>query len=304
MTTEPISQESEQIEKCSFITIVGATNVGKSTLVNALVGSKVSIVTYKPQTTRIRIMGILTEPPTQLIFVDTPGIFTTNQPFEKNMLQEALTGMEEAEKILFMVDARKGICKNTKIAIQRLEKIAKRPNVKIIICINKVDLVKKTDLLALITKLQSLSTNIFMISALKKDGVEQLKQYLMDDAEEGMWLYPEDQTANITERLLASEITREKLFILMQQELPYSLMVKTEKFEERKKDIKLYQTIYIEKESQKTIIVGKRGANIKKIGEMSRHELAKMFGKKVHLFLFVKVRGNWKQKPDIWAEED
>jgi len=274
------------MQKCSFIAMVGAPNVGKSTLVNKLVGRKVSIVTFKAQTTRNRILGILTEAPTQLIFIDTPGIFTSNQRFERRMVNEAFSGIEEANLSILLVDAKKGICKNTQLAIDRLE------GKKVAIVINKIDLIEKSKLLALTAELQPISQDIFMISALKGDGVNDLKKYMFDNADEGDWLYPEDQISNLAERILAAEITREKLFVKLEKELPYSLTVKTEEFEEREKDIKIYQTIYVERLGQKKIIT----SNIKDIGVMARKEINRLLGKTVHLFLFVKVKSDWKDK--------
>jgi GTP-binding protein Era len=229
----------------------------------------------------------LTVPPAQLIFIDTPGIFVSKEKYEKKMVKEAFYGMDEADMNILIVDAKKGICSNTETAIKRL-----KGKENVIIAINKVDVVDKRKLLELAAKLQTLSDKIFMISALKGDGVEDIKEYLLENAQEGGWLYPEDQISNIAERVLAGEITREKLFIRLEKELPYSLTVITDEFVEREKDIKIYQTIYVERVGQKKIIT----SHIKDIVIMSRKELTRLFEKTVHLFLFIKVKSDWKDK--------
>lgn len=285
-------QKSEK--RCGFAVIVGAPNTGKSTLTNALIGAKVSIVSPKAQTTRSRITGITISGDTQIILVDTPGIFelrgNLNNKFNKAIVDTAKNSIEGCDFIFYMIDSSKGLRKNDNEALQYLSQF-KTPKILIL---NKIDLISKPKLLDLTQELNAKAefAKTFMISASKKDGVEQIENFLRDNLPKSNWLYPEDEISTAPAKFLASEITREKLFINLDEELPYSLIVETEKFEERDNDIKIHQTIHTSSDMHKRMIVGRQGAMIKKIGQQSRRELEKLFEKKIHLFLFVKVREN------------
>lgn len=279
----------------SFIAILGAPNAGKSTLVNRLIGSKVSIVSPKVQTTRSRIRGILVEGETQLVLVDTPGIFKASQRFERAMVASAWTEAGESDQRIVLVDAQKGVDKNTTSILKQLAD----NHQKAILVINKIDLVAKEKLLPLIAELNSfpIFTETFLISAQTGEQVDSLKEYLIRQAPVGMWLFPEDQLSDLPNRLFAAEITREKLFMNLQQELPYTLAVETTSFHETENSMRIEQTIYVERAGLKPIIVGRNGQMIKKIGESARKELSHLFGKNVHLFLFVKVKEKWTSDP-------
>lgn len=289
----------KQPMRAGFIAILGAPNAGKSTLLNAMLGTKLAIVTPKVQTTRSAIRGICMAGQSQMVFVDTPGIFEAEQRFEKAMVASAWAGAADADEVLVLVDATRPISKNTRAIISALQE----QKVKAILALNKVDAAKKDKLLALAQELNDTNvfSDVFMISAQDGDGVADLKKHLASAMPEGHWFYPEDQLTDISERLLASEITREKLFMQLEQELPYSLTVETEAFEQQKNgSIKINQVIYVQRESQKTIVLGKGGQRIKAVGEAARTELSKLWDCKVHLFLFVKVREKWKENPEIY----
>lgn len=275
----------------AFVAVLGAPNAGKSTLVNRLVGAKISIVSPKVQTTRSRIRGIFVEDNTQLILVDTPGIFKPGRRLDRAMVASAWTEAEESDLRMLLVDAVKGIDKNTQSIISNLQNNKQ----KCILVINKIDLVSKDKLLPLIASLNKagIFTDTFLISAETGENVEELKQHLIKRAPKGMWMYPDDQLTDLPNRLFAAEITREKLFMALQQELPYSVAVQTTSFKEQKNGIRIEQTIYVEREGQKSIVLGKNGQMIKKVGERARYELSKLFEIPVHLFLFVKVKENW-----------
>lgn len=281
--------------KFSFVAILGAPNAGKSTLVNKLVGAKVSIVSPKVQTTRSRIRGILVEDNTQLVLVDTPGIFNASARFERAMVASAWTESDDADIRMLVIDALKGVEKNTQAIINKLQQDKK----KAILVLNKIDLVKKENLLPLIESLSKykIFTEVFMVSAQTGQEIDALKDHLIQKAPKGEWMFPEDQLSDLPNRLFAAEVTREKLFLLLQKELPYTLSVETASFQENEKAIRIEQTIYVERAGLKGIILGKNGQMIKKIGEVSRHELERLFEKKVHLFLFVKVKENWRTDP-------
>jgi GTP-binding protein Era len=284
--------------RCGFVALVGAPNAGKSTLLNTLVGAKVSIVSPKIQTTRARITAIAIEGASQLVFVDTPGIFTKiNHRLEKAMVAAAWSGAADADVVVILVDAERGIDRNTRAILAGL---AKRQR-GIYLAINKVDLVKRTKLLGLAEELNNLASieQIFMISALNGDGVEELRSALAAAVPEGPWHYPEDQLADIPERLLAAEITREKVFLQLHQELPYAITVETENWKEGKDgSLRIEQVIYVRRDTQKAIVLGKKGHQIKAIGAASREELEVVFDRRIHLFLFVKVRQNWQDDPE------
>ena len=278
-------------QRFAFVAVLGAPNAGKSTLVNRLVGAKISIVSPKVQTTRSRIRGILVEDDTQLILVDTPGIFKPGRRLDRAMVATAWTEAEDSDLRLLLVDAVKGIDKNTQSIISNLQNNKQR----CVLVINKIDLITKDKLLPLIASLNKVNifTDTFLISAETGENVDELKKYLISKAPKGMWMYPDDQLTDLPNRLFAAEITREKLFMALQQELPYSVAVQTTLFKEQKNGIRIEQTIYVEREGQKSIVLGKNGQMIKKVGERARYELSKLFEMPVHLFLFVKVKENW-----------
>ncbi|MBQ9738445.1 MAG: GTPase Era [Alphaproteobacteria bacterium] len=284
----------------AFVAVLGAPNAGKSTLVNRLVGAKISIVSPKVQTTRSRIRGIFVEDDTQLILVDTPGIFKPGRRLDRAMVASAWTEAEDCDLRMLLVDAVKGIDKNTQSIIANLKNNKQR----CILVINKIDLITKDKLLPLIASLNKadIFTETFLISAETGENVEELKKHLISKAPKGMWMYPDDQLTDLPNRLFAAEITREKLFMALQQELPYSVAVQTTAFKEQKNGIRIEQTIYVEREGQKSIVLGKNGQMIKKVGERARYELSKLFETPVHLFLFVKVKENWVEDQSQYSD--
>ena len=300
MTAE-VGQAAPPTTRCGFVALIGAPNVGKSTLVNALVGSKVTIVSRKVQTTRALIRGIVIDNNAQIILVDTPGIFLPKRRLDRAMVSTAWSGAHDADLVCVLLDARAGIDEEadailTKLATVRHEKI---------LVLNKIDLVPREKLLALAKaandRLKFAST--FMVSALSGDGVDDLRHTLAAMVPPGPFHYPEDQMSDAPMRHLAAEITREKIFRQLHQELPYQSTVETESWTERKdKSIRIEQTIFVERESQRKIVLGKGGATIKSIGADSRKEIAEIVGVPVHLFLFVKVRENWGDDPDRYRE--
>jgi GTP-binding protein Era len=283
--------------RCGFIALIGAPNAGKSTLLNALVGSKVSIVSRKVQTTRALIRGIAIEGQAQLIFVDTPGIFSPRRRLDRAMVTTAWTGAHDADLVGVLIDARNGIEDEAEDILRRLGDV-KTPRVLIL---NKIDVVSKEKLLML-AKDANVAANFeatFMVSALTGDGVGDLKTWLAQRVRHGPWLYPADQISEAPMRQLAAEVTREKLFERLHQELPYHSTVETDVWKElRRGDVRIEQTIYVERESQRKIVLGKGGQTIKAIGEAARKEIAEIADAKVHLFLFVKVRENWGDDPE------
>jgi GTP-binding protein Era len=294
---EPKTPEVPTDGKCGFVALIGAPNAGKSTLLNALVGSKVTIVSHKVQTTRALIRGIAIENKSQLIFVDTPGIFSPKRRLDRAMVTTAWSGAHEADLVAVLIDARKGLDEEAEAL---MEKLAEVRGPKILI-LNKIDLIPR-DALLLLTKIANEKAKFestFMISALKGDGVIDLKSWLADRMPLGPWLYPPDQMSDAPMRQLAAEITREKLFERLHQELPYHSTVETEQWKElRGGDIRIEQTIYVERESQRKIVIGKGGQTLKAIGESARREIADITEQKVHLFLFVKVREGWGDDPE------
>jgi GTP-binding protein Era len=294
--------EDEAPRRAGFVAILGAPNVGKSTLVNRLVGSKVSIVSPKVQTTRSRVRGIRMEGAAQLVLVDTPGIFeNAKRRLERAMVHAAWSGAQDADAILVLVDAKRGIDENTKKILKTLVKSGR----KALLAINKIDQVSHTDLLPLAGALDDGTSvdRIFMISALDGQGVNDLLNYLLGLLPEGPWLYPEDQLTDISERLLAAEITREKLFLQLYQELPYSLAVETETWRELKDDsVRIEQIVYVSRPIHKAMVLGKGGQRIKAVGQDSRTELEELLARRVHLFLFVKVRESWADDPERYRD--
>ena len=294
---EPAASES----RCGFAALIGAPNAGKSTLVNALVGTKVSIVTPKAQTTRTLIRGIAVDGPTQLILVDTPGIFAPRRRLDRAMVGTAWGGARDADIAALVVDSRKGVEDEDEVVIRGLAEVRAAK----LLVLNKVDVVAKPALLALTQMLNERAAfaAIFMISALTGDGVADLKRWLGAHVPAGPWLYPADQIADAPLRQLAAEITREKLYLRLHQELPYQSTVETEVWKELKDgSVRIEQTIYVERESQRKILLGKGGQTIKAIGAAARADIAVAIEQPVHLFLFVKVREGWGDDPERYRE--
>ena len=288
--------------RAGFVALIGAPNAGKSTLLNALVGQKVSIVTHKVQTTRALIRGIVIQKDSQIVFVDTPGIFSPKRRLERAMVTTAWGGAADADVIALLIDAKRGLTDEDTAILARLSELpAERVRVLVL---NKVDLVKRDTLLALTRKANEASpfTRTFMISALTGDGVPDLLDHLAAAMPESPYLYPEDQMTDLPLRFLAAEVTREKLTLRLHDELPYRATVETEKWTETKKGIRIDQTIYVERESQRKILLGKGGQTIKAISMGAREDIAKLVEKPVHLFLFVKVRENWSDDPERYRE--
>jgi GTP-binding protein Era len=287
-----MAERADGDTRCGFIALIGAPNAGKSTLLNALVGAKVTIVSRKVQTTRALIRGIAVAGQAQLIFVDTPGIFLPRRRLDRAMVTTAWGGAHDADLVGVLIDARKGLNEEAEAILSRLAEV-RQPKLLIL---NKVDVVAKETLLALAKAANDKAAfeATFMVSALKGDGVADLKAWLAARVPAGPWLYPPEQMSDAPLRQLAAEITREKLFERLHQELPYHSTVETEVWKElRKGDIRIEQTIYVERESQRKIVLGKGGHTIKAIGEAARKEIAEIAEAKVHLFLFVKVREGW-----------
>ena len=287
--------------RCGFVTLIGAPNVGKSTLLNALVGSKVSIVTPKVQTTRTLVRGIALEGAAQIIFIDTPGIFVPRRRLDRAMVTTAWGGAHDADIVGVLVDAKRGLDADTAAIFSRLANVAPPK----ILVINKVDLVDKKSLLALVQSLneQGVFAATFMVSALSGDGVGDVKTWLAGHVAQGPWHYPEDQISDAPLRSLAAEITREKLFLRLHQELPYQSTVETDIWKDLKDGaVRIEQTIYVARESQRKIVLGKGGQTIKNIGADARKEIADTLEKPVHLFLFVKVREGWADDPERYRE--
>ncbi|MDW7552064.1 GTPase Era [Azospirillum brasilense] len=284
--------------RCGFVALVGAPNAGKSTLLNAMVGSKVSIVSSKVQTTRTRVLGITIAGDSQIIFVDTPGIFKPKRRLDRAMVAAAWQGAEDADLVGLLFDvSRRGIDQDTQGIITRLKEQGR----KAILILNKIDLVPREKLLGLADSFnqEGIFTDIFMLSASTGDGVEHLRGFLAARMPEGPWHYPEDQISDMPMRLLAAEITREKLFQQLHQELPYAATVETEQWEEFENgSVKISQVVYVQRDSQKAIVLGKQGTRIKALGQAARTELEEMLEQRVHLMLFVKVREDWENDPE------
>ncbi|WP_316859633.1 GTPase Era [uncultured Cohaesibacter sp.] len=287
--------------KCGYVALIGAPNAGKSTLVNQIVGSKVSIVTHKVQTTRSLIRGIALKDQKQVIFVDTPGIFAPKRRLETAMVNTAWGGAKDADAIGMIIDARKGLTEQIEDILDRLEEI-KLPKVLIL---NKIDLVKRDSLLDLAQKLNDRIAfdRTFMVSALNGDHTDDLLDYFAERMPTGPWLYPEDMISDLPMRQLAAEITREKVFLRLHQELPYASTVETEKWEQKPDgSVRIEQVIYVERDNQKMIVLGKGGQSIKAISMAARKEISEILEAKVHLFLFVKVRERWVDDPERYRE--
>ncbi|MEK9944744.1 MAG: GTPase Era [Alphaproteobacteria bacterium] len=287
--------------RCGFFAIIGAPNAGKSTLLNRVVGAKIAIVTPKVQTTRNRIVGIALHGAAQLVFVDTPGIFAPKRRLERAMVEAAWTGAAENDGLVLLIDAQAARNGLPDRDAQAIVAALKEQGRRAVVVLNKIDAVPRDRLLELTAWVdaQGVAESVFMVSALNGDGVTDLLDDLAAHAPQGPWHYPEDQVSEIPLRQLAAEITREKLFMGLRQELPYALTVETETWEERPDgSVKIDQVVYVRRDSQKKIVLGKGGQQIKKVGEDARRELESLFERRVHLFLFVKVRDNWVDDPE------
>lgn len=286
---------SEEARRCGFIAVIGAPNAGKSTLVNALVGAKVSIVTPKAQTTRMRVLGIGLEGASQLVFVDTPGIFAAKARLERAMVAAAWAGAGEADLVLLTVDARRGLDAATAALLERLKRLSQ----PVWLALNKLDLVRPPALLGLTKVLHEgfAFAETFMVSALTGNGLADLKRALAAALPQGEWHYPEDQLADLPQRLLAAELTREQLFLRLHEELPYACLVETDTWQERRDgSVRVEQTVYVRRPGQRAIVLGEGGQNIKRIGARARAELERLLQQRVHLFLHVKLRENWPEE--------
>lgn len=290
--------------RCGFIALIGEPNAGKSTLLNRMVGAKVSIVTHKVQTTRARIRGVAIEGPAQLVFVDTPGLFRPRRRLDRAMVSAAWSGAMDADIVVVMVEAHRGLTEGARAIIETLGERTAEGQI-VALAINKIDRVKSDALLTLSAELNAMFdfAATFMISAEKGHGVADLKTWLAEHLPKGPWLYPEDQIADLPLRLLAAEITREKLTLRLHQELPYQLTVETEGWEDRKDgSLRIDQIIYVTREGHRGIALGPKGSTIKAIGTAARAEIAEFLGRKVHLFLQVKLRPNWQEEAERYSE--
>ncbi|UIK06681.1 GTPase Era [Neorhizobium galegae] len=294
-------QTSAGATHSGFVALIGPTNAGKSTLLNRLVGAKVSIVSHKVQTTRAIVRGIAIHNNAQIVFMDTPGIFKPRRRLDRAMVTSAWGGAKDADLILLLIDSERGIRGDAEAILEGLKEVH-QPK---ILVLNKIDRVRHEDLLKLTATANEAVPfeRTFMVSATTGSGCDDLMDYLADKLPEGPWYYPEDQISDLPMRQLAAEITREKLFLRLHQELPYASHVETEKWEERKDgSVRIEQVIYVERDSQKKIALGKNGDAIKAISTASRKELAEILEQPVHLFLFVKVRENWGDDPERFRE--
>ena len=288
-------------EHCGFVAVVGAPNAGKSTLVNALVGQKVAIVSPKAQTTRTRLMGVAILGETQILLTDTPGIFEPRRRLDRAMVAAAWGGAQDADLIALVIDAKTGF--STRIEAM-LDTLKNRSEPKILV-LNKVDVTPKEQLLTLTVQLgeRLKFEEIFMVSATTGDGIADLKAALAARMPEGPWHFPEEQVSDATDRMLAAEVTREQLYLQLHAELPYASAVETEKYEERKDgSVAIHQQILVGRDSQKAIVLGKRGARIRALGEAARTELSQLLGRKVHLFLHVKVKPDWEEDRSLYRD--
>ncbi|MBE0693752.1 MAG: GTPase Era [Aquamicrobium sp.] len=299
--SETMQNEEPGATRSGFVALIGAPNAGKSTLVNQLVGAKVSIVTHKVQTTRAIVRGIATHDAAQIVFVDTPGIFRPRRRLDRAMVTTAWGGAKDADLVLVLIDAERGLKGDAETILANLEAV-RQPKVLVL---NKVDRVRPEALLKLTAEANARAEfeRTFMISALTGSGCRDLLDWLAQRLPEGPWYYPEDQISDLPMRQLAAEITREKLYLRLHQELPYSSHVETEKWEEKKDgSVRIEQVIYVERDSQKKIVLGHKGETIRAIGQAARKEIGEILEQPVHLFLFVKVRDNWGDDPERYRE--
>lgn len=289
--------------RAGFVALIGEPNAGKSTLLNRMVGAKVSIVTHKVQTTRARIRGVAMEGDTQIVFVDTPGLFQPKRRLDRAMVAAAWGGASDADVIVLLIEAHRGLTEGVERILERLSQIGKGRTVAL--AINKIDRVQSEVLLGLTKKLNDSYpfSETFMISAEKGHGVDALRQWLAAKMPEGPWLYPEDQIADLPMRMIAAEMTREKLTLRLHQELPYQLTVETENWEERQDgSARIDQLIYVMRDGHKGIVLGAKGETIKAVSKAAREELEDFLGRRVHLFLKVKVRPNWLEESERYTE--
>ncbi len=296
-----MSAPDAEATRAGFVALIGAPNAGKSTLLNALVGAKVSIVSRKVQTTRALVRGIAIEGAAQIVFVDTPGIFAPKRRLDRAMVGSAWGGAGDADVVAVLIDARRGVDEEAEAILQKLAEL-RQPKVLIL---NKIDLIERSMLLALAAGLNEGTpfAHTFMVSALKGDGVKTLRRTLAAMMPAGPWLYPEDQISDAPLRMLAAEITREKIYERLHEELPYRSTVETDQWIARPDgSVRIEQTIFVERESQRKIVLGEGGRAIKTIGQMSRKEIAEIIEAPVHLFLYVKVRENWADDPERYRE--
>ena len=279
-------------ERCGYVALLGAPNAGKSTLLNRLTGAKISIVTHKTQTTRARAIGIFVRGLSQILLVDTPGIFEPRKRFEQAMVSAAWSGVNDADIRILLVDASNPDFTNVNLIINELSRVGQTA----LLALNKIDKVKRSKLLSIADKINSnkIFSKTFMISGLNGDGVEDLEVFLKNSVPHGRWLYPSDQISDMNDRLFAAEITREKLFLQLHQELPYSLTVETESWQERKDgSVRIEQVVYVTRPGHRGILLGRGGQQVKRIGAAARRELEIILNKRVHLFIFVKVSEKW-----------
>ncbi|MBY8918635.1 GTPase Era [Nitratireductor rhodophyticola] len=301
MSEDVPAADAQGETRSGFVALIGAPNAGKSTLLNQLVGAKVSIVTHKVQTTRAIVRGIATHENAQIVFIDTPGIFNPRRTLDRAMVTTAWGGAKDADIVALLIDAERGIKGDAAAILEKLRDVA-QPKILIL---NKIDRVKRDSLLELAARANDAVgfERTFMISALQGSGCDDLLAYLSETLPAGPWYYPEDQLSDLPMRQLAAEITREKLFLRLHQELPYAIHVETEKWEERKDgSVRIDQVVYVERDSQKKIVLGHKGSAIRAVGQAAREELAGILEQKVHLFLFVKVREGWGNDPERFRE--
>ncbi|NBD30879.1 MAG: GTPase Era [Alphaproteobacteria bacterium] len=290
-------------QRAGFVALIGEPNAGKSTLTNRMVGAKVSIVTHKVQTTRARIRGVALEGDTQIVLVDTPGLFRPRRRLDRAMVAAAWGGAADADVIVLLVEAHRGVTEGVDVILEQLEEIGQGR--KVALAINKIDRVEAPVLLALTKKMNDRFPFVetFMISAEKGHGCDDLRRWLAEQMPEGPWLYPEDQIADLPLRMIAAEMTREKLTLRLHQELPYQLTVETENWEERPDgSARVDQVVYVMRDGHKGIVLGKKGETIKAVGRAAREELEEFLGRKIHLFLQVKVRPNWLEEAERYSE--
>jgi GTP-binding protein Era len=295
-----VNEAQNTPKSCGFVALIGAPNAGKSTLLNLLVGRKLAIVTPKPQTTRTRLLGIALEGGAQIVYVDTPGIFAPRRRLDRAMVAAAWSGAEDADETVLLVDAARGVDRDTRRILDRL---VARDRTSIL-ALNKIDLVRRESLLGLAEALsrEGRFDPVFMISGRTGDGVDELKRHLAAAMPHGPWLFPEDQLSDMTERLIAAEVTREQIFLQLRDEVPYGSTVETERWEDGKDgSARIDQVIFVQRPSQRAIVLGEGGQQIKTIGARARAELEHMLGRRVHLFLFVKVRENWVDDRERYA---
>ena len=293
--------ENSKVTRAGFVSLIGAPNAGKSTITNNFVGSKVSIVSPKAQTTRTIVKGIGIYNNTQIVFLDTPGILKPKRRLDRAMVASAWSGMNDADIVVLVVDVKKGFDDQTQSIVSKLNK----NKIEAVLVLNKVDLIQKEKLLELSAKINTAGnfSQTFMVSALTGQNIEDFYKYLADNLPESPWYYPEDQISDMPLKLLTAEVVREKLFLYLRQELPYAITVEPELWERRENgSIRAEMTVYVERDSQMTIVLGKGGSMIKKIGQSARRELENMLEERIHLFLFVKVRENWGDDPARYTD--